>query len=72
VLERQEEEGRWRSLGEAGFPAGLPRTMLLDVTGKLGGPRCRLRLRTNRRDHRPIAVRRHAQLPACGRRTLSQ
>jgi tetratricopeptide (TPR) repeat protein len=47
VLERQEEDGRWRSLGEAGFPAGLPRMMLLDVTGKLGGSRCRLRLRTN-------------------------
>jgi hypothetical protein len=47
VLERQGEDGRWVLLGEAGFPAGLPRMMLLDVTGKLGGPRCRLRLRTN-------------------------
>jgi hypothetical protein len=47
ILERQDEAGRWRSLGEAGFPAGLPRMMLLDVTGKLTGPRCRLRLRTN-------------------------
>jgi cytochrome c-type biogenesis protein CcmH/NrfG len=47
VLERLAEDGRWRSLGEAGFPAGLPRMILLDVTGKLGGPRCRLRLRTN-------------------------
>jgi hypothetical protein len=47
VLERQDESGKWRSLGEAGFPAGLPRMMLRDVTGKLTGPRCRLRLRTN-------------------------
>ncbi len=47
VLERQGADGRWKSLGEAGFPAGLPRMMLLDVTGKLGGPRCRLRLGTN-------------------------
>ena len=28
ILERQDESGRWRSLGEAGFPAGLPRMML--------------------------------------------
>jgi tetratricopeptide (TPR) repeat protein len=47
VLERQDEQGRWVSLGDAGFPGGLPRMMLLDVTGKLTGPRCRLRLRTN-------------------------
>jgi hypothetical protein len=49
VLERQDEAGRWHSLGEAGFPAGLPRMTLLDVTGKLTGPSCRLRLRTNMR-----------------------
>jgi hypothetical protein len=47
ILERQDESGKWQSLGEAGFPAGLPRMMLVDVTGKLTGPRCRLRLRTN-------------------------
>jgi hypothetical protein len=47
ILERQDESGQWRWLGEAGFPAGLPRMMLLDVTGKLTGSRCRLRLRTN-------------------------
>jgi hypothetical protein len=49
VLERQTEDGRWQVVCEAGFPAGLPRMMLLDVTGKLNGPRCRLRLRTNLR-----------------------
>ncbi len=47
ILERQDESGRWQSLGESGFPAGMPRMMLVDVTGKLTGPRCRLRLRTN-------------------------
>jgi tetratricopeptide (TPR) repeat protein len=47
ILERQDETGRWVSLGEAGFPAGLPRMMLVEVTGKLSGPHCRLRLRTN-------------------------
>jgi hypothetical protein len=47
VLERQKEDGRWETVREAGFPAGLPRMMLLDVTGKLTGPCCRLRLRTN-------------------------
>jgi hypothetical protein len=47
ILERQDEAGRWQSLGEAGFPAGMPRMMLVDVTGKLTGHHCRLRLRTN-------------------------
>ena len=47
ILERQDELGQWQSLGEAGFPAGLPRMMLREVTGLLTGPRCRLRLRTN-------------------------
>ena len=47
ILERQDEADRWQSLGEAGFPAGMPRMMLLDVTGKVTGHHCRLRLRTN-------------------------
>jgi hypothetical protein len=47
VLERQDESGSWHSLGEIGFPAGMPRMMLVEVTGKLAGPRCRVRLRTN-------------------------
>src|SRR5262249_54206201 len=46
VLERF-EGGHWRKLADAGFPAGLPRMMTLDVTGLLGGPACRVRLRTN-------------------------
>jgi hypothetical protein len=47
VLERLEPDGKWRPVVEPGFPAGLPRMMTLDVTGKLGGPRCVVRLRTN-------------------------
>src|SRR5206468_9490701 len=58
VLERRDVEGDgtrsvpatdlWQTLiADAGFPAGLPRMMTLDVTGKLTGPRCVIRLRTN-------------------------
>ncbi len=47
VLERQAADGQWEKIADAGFPAGLPRMMTLEVTGKLSGPRCVLRLRTN-------------------------
>ncbi len=48
VLERLGEDGKWHTVAaDAGFPAGLPRLTTLEVTGKLGGPRCVLRLRTN-------------------------
>jgi hypothetical protein len=47
ILERQGEEGKWHKVADAGMPAGLPRMMLLDVTGKLSGKSCKLRLRTN-------------------------
>jgi hypothetical protein len=47
VLELRGDDGAWRKLLDAGFPAGLPKTMLLDVTDLLAGPRCVLRLRTN-------------------------
>ncbi len=48
VLERQQPDGTWKTLdAEAGFPAGLPRMTTLDVSGKLTGPQCILRLRTN-------------------------
>jgi tetratricopeptide (TPR) repeat protein len=48
VLERLGADGKWQSLTPAvGFPAGLPRMMTVAVTGKLAGPRCLLRLRTN-------------------------
>src|SRR5262249_17443678 len=46
ILERW-QGGQWRKVADAGLPAGLPRMMLLDVTGKLTGKECRLRLRTN-------------------------
>ncbi len=47
VLERQRADGAWQKIADLGFPAGLPRMMTLDVTGKLTGPRCVLRIRTN-------------------------
>lgn len=48
VLERLGADGKWQTvIADVGFPAGLPRIMTVDVTGKLGGPRCVLRLRTN-------------------------
>ncbi len=63
VLERRGTDGQWEKVADAGFPAGLPRMMLLDVTGKLTGPDCRLRLRTNLQifwDQIFVAVRCHA------------
>jgi len=51
VLERLEVDGKWHTLGETGFPAGLPRMMTTEVTGKLQGPNCRVRLRTNMQIH---------------------
>jgi hypothetical protein len=48
VLERLRDDGRWTVLeADAGCPAGLSRMTTLDLTGKLTGPRCVLRLRTN-------------------------
>jgi hypothetical protein len=48
TLERLGPDGKWQTiLADAGFPAGLPRMMTVEVTGQLGGPRCVVRLRTN-------------------------
>ncbi len=48
VLERQSADGRrWESLGDLGFPAGLPKTMTREVTQLKGGESCILRIRTN-------------------------
>jgi hypothetical protein len=48
VLERQGDDGKWHTvLADAGFPAGLTRMTTVDVTGKLTGPRCIVRLRCN-------------------------
>jgi tetratricopeptide (TPR) repeat protein len=51
VLERRTADGNWEKVADAGFPAGLPRMMTLEVTGLFGGPRCELRLRTNLHVH---------------------
>ena len=48
VLERRKSDGGWEVLeGHPGCPAGLPRLTTLELTGRLTGPRCELRLRTN-------------------------
>jgi hypothetical protein len=47
VLEKLGPDGRWQSLGEIGFPAGLPRVMTAEVRGLAGKKSCRLRIRTN-------------------------
>ncbi|RUL89024.1 FG-GAP-like repeat-containing protein [Tautonia sociabilis] len=61
VLERQREDGSWEVIEpDPGYPAGLPRMTTLDLTGKLTGPRCVLRLRTTMEcywDQAFIAVR---------------
>ena len=47
-VERRNEDGSWSVIeSHAGYPAGLPRMTTLDLTGKLTGPRCVLRLKTN-------------------------
>jgi tetratricopeptide (TPR) repeat protein len=47
TLERLGSDGKWQTLlADMGFPAGLPRMMTVDVTGKLAGPACVVRLRT--------------------------
>ncbi|WP_165248643.1 FG-GAP-like repeat-containing protein [Paludisphaera soli] len=48
VIERLREDGSWEVIEpHAGYPAGLPRMTTLDLSGKLAGPRCVLRIRTN-------------------------
>jgi len=48
TLERLGPDGKWQTLmTDMGFPAGLPRMMTVDVTGKLCGAACVVRLRTN-------------------------
>ncbi len=47
-IERRKDDGTWTVIEpHAGYPAGLPRLTTLDLTGKLSGPSCILRLRTN-------------------------
>lgn len=48
VLERQRADGSWEVIeADPGYPAGLPRLTMLELTGKLSGSRCVLQLRTN-------------------------
>ena len=48
VLERRASDGSWEILDpHPGYPAGLPRMMTVDLTGKVAGPGCVLRLTTN-------------------------
>jgi hypothetical protein len=48
VIERRRDDGTWQVIEpHAGYPAGLPRLTTLDLTGKLTGGRCVLRIRTN-------------------------
>ena len=48
MLEAQQPDGRWTTaIADMGFPAGLPRTIVVDLTGKLKAGVHRLRLRTN-------------------------
>lgn len=47
LLSVQGKDGTWQSLGEIGFPAGLPRVMTTELHGLAGNSSCRLRIRTN-------------------------
>ena len=48
AIERLRDDGTWEVIEpHAGYPAGLPRLTTLDLTGKLTGDRCVLRIRTN-------------------------
>jgi hypothetical protein len=47
VLERLGPDGKWTAVDEVGMPAGLPRVMTRDLTGRLAGFTGKLRIRTN-------------------------
>jgi tetratricopeptide (TPR) repeat protein len=75
AVERRNDDGTWPVIEpDAGYPAGMPRMTTLELTGKLTGPRCILRLRTNmecywdqafvaRRDPKSEAALRQTTLP---------
>jgi tetratricopeptide (TPR) repeat protein len=47
-VEAQMPNGSWKKVvGDMGFPAGLPRTIVVDLTGKLPARTRRIRIRTN-------------------------
>jgi tetratricopeptide (TPR) repeat protein len=48
TVERRRENGTWELIEpHAGYPAGLPRMTTLDLTGKLTGGHCVVRIKTN-------------------------
>ncbi len=61
AIERRRDDGSWELIEpHAGYPAGLPRLMTIDLTGKLTGSHCVLRIKTNMEcyyDQAFIAVR---------------
>ena len=71
-VEAQLPDGTWKTIpGEAGFPAGLERTIVVDLTGKLPAGTRRIRLVTNLEiywdqaliDNRPDAEARTSEVP---------
>ena len=48
-LEAEQTDGTWKKVGEPGFPAGLPRTMLTEITGWLKGSTGKVRWHSNLR-----------------------
>jgi tetratricopeptide (TPR) repeat protein len=63
AIERRRDDGTWETIEpNAGYPAGMPRLMTLDLTGKLSGPDCVIRIKTNMEcyyDQAFIAARDH-------------
>jgi len=48
TIERRRDDGSWQVIEpHGGYPAGLPRLTTLDLTGRLAGPPCVLRIKTN-------------------------
>jgi hypothetical protein len=48
AIERQRPDGTWQTIEpHAGYPAGMPRLMTIDLTGKLSGPHCTIRIKTS-------------------------
>ena len=47
AIERRRDDGHWETIEpHAGYPAGMPRLMTIDLTGKLTGGQCMIRIKT--------------------------